>query len=218
MGPATHREIRRYGRSDVQTDVVKRAAKRCKWKITESDGGLLTIRVRLSFWSWGERMTVALGTVEGCCLVDITSTCILWTQFVDMGRNERNVRRLFDKIDEILGDGSEHVQCPLCSNCGYLLVSGTSGICPECGQEYPANNIPLTQESATIKNAVIFALAATVVEVLILGSLDMLDAFGGFGSALGPAGSALHLLCLNLVSMIAGVGLHRLIGHIARRR
>ena len=164
MTPATFREVRKYVRGDVRSEVVAQAASRLRMKPAESSHVLMTFTVRLNLWSYGERVTVALGSVDGCSLVDVTSSCVYWPQIADWGKNERNVRKLFDEIDEVLGDQCEHVQCLLCGGCGYLLAGIPAGICPECGREHSANDRPRKQDVATLKSAMSFAVVMSALE------------------------------------------------------
>lgn len=218
MTPATFREVRKYVRGDVQPEVVARAGRQLRMKLAESGHELITLTVRPSLWSFGERVTAALGSVDGCSLVDITSSCVLRTQIADFGRNERNVRRLFDEIDKVLGDECEHVQCPLCGGCGYLLVEIPSGICTECGHEHSANDRPREQEVAILKQAMAVAVVITAFEVALCFLFDLL----GVGKFLSwmPHGvrGGVYMLCVNLGAMLGMVGLHRLMKRYARRR
>ncbi|MFH1110828.1 MAG: hypothetical protein V1790_16770 [Planctomycetota bacterium] len=216
MIPAAFREVRKYVRGDVQPEVIARAANKLRMKLVESGPELIRLTVRFNVCSWGERVTVALGTVDGSRLVDITSSCVLWTQIADWGKNERNVRRLFDEIDKVLGDECEHVKLVLCGDCGYLLVGIPAGICPECGHEHSANDSPRKQEMATVKNTMAFAVVITAFEFVLCFLLDLLGV-GEFLPWLGARG-AVFLLGVNLVALFAVVGLHRLAKRCTRRR
>lgn len=187
-------------------------------KLAESSHELMTFAVRLNLWSFGERVTVALGSVDGCGLVDITSSGVVRTQIADWGKNERNVRRLFDEIDTVLGDRCEHVRCLLCGGCGYLLVGIPAGICPECGHDHSANEMPCKQEVATLKNAMAFAVVATAFEVALCFLLDLLGVGKFLPWMLHGVRGAVYLLCVNLGTMLGVVGLHRLMKRYARRR
>ena len=186
-------------------------------KLLESSHQQLMFAVRFNFWSFGERVTVALGSVDGRSLVDIRSSCVLSMQIADWGKNKQNVRRLFDGIDNVLGNECEHVLCLLCGGCGYLLVGIPSSICPECGHAYSANDAPRTQEVVTLKKAIAFAFAITALEFALCFLLAQLGA-GKFipWMPLGVRG-AMFLLCVNLGAMLGVVGLHRLIKRYRRR-
>lgn len=218
MTPATFREVRKYVRGDVHPEVVARAVSQLRMKLVESSPDLMTLTVRLSFWSFGERVTVALGSVDGCSLVDITSSCVLRTQILDWGKNERNVRRFFDEIDKVLGDESEHVQCLLCGGCGYLLVGIPVGVCPECGHEYSPEDRPRKQEVATLKNAMAFAVVITAFEAALCFLLDLLGAGGFLPWMLHGVRGAVILLCVNLGTMLGIVGMHHVMKRYAPRR
>ena len=55
MTPVTFREVRKYVHGDVQAEVVARAASQLRMKLVKSDDALMTFRVRLNGWSYGER-------------------------------------------------------------------------------------------------------------------------------------------------------------------
>lgn len=217
MIPATFREVRKYVRGDVQPEIVVQAASRLRMKASKSSREFMTFTVRLNFSSYGERVTVALGSVDGCTLVDVTSSCVFPLQIADWGKNERNVRRLFDGIDEMLGDGYEHVQCLLCRGCGYLLVEIPAGICPECGREHSASDGPGKQESATLKNTIALAAGITAVELALVYLLNLSGAGGFLSEVANGVRGAVNLLLFNLVVLLGIVGLHRLATRYARR-
>lgn len=184
----------------------------------ETGQHLITFSVRLNLWSFGERVAVSLGSVEGCSIVDITSSCHLRTQIVDWGKNERNVRRLFDAIDKILGDECQHVTCLLCEGCGYLLVGIPAGFCPECGHEWSANDRPGRQDVATIRNAVTAAVVFTAVEVGGCFLLKLLNIDDFLPWMLKGIRGAIFLFCVNLGASLGIFGLHRLMKRYVRRR
>ena len=218
MTPATCREVRKYVRADVQSDVIVRAARLLGMKVAESHHEELTLRVRLSFWSFGEKVTVGLGSVDGCSVVDVTSSCVLRTQIADWGKNERNVRKLFTKIDKLLGDNCEYVRCLLCKECGYLLVGISGTVCPECGHAYSPNEKPGRQEMATLRNTLALAVALAAVESVLILAIGALGA-GRFvpWPVLGLR-SAISLLWINIASLLGVVGLHRLVKRYLRQR
>ena len=162
MTPATFREVRRYLRVHVRPDAVQQAASQLRMKLLESSHQQLMFAVRFNLWSFGERVTVALGSVDGCSLVDIRSSCILPMQLADFGKNKQNVRRLFDGIDNVLGNECEHVLCLLCGGCGYLLVGIPSSICPECGHAYSANDAPCIARLDTSRDVKVVSLNPTM--------------------------------------------------------
>jgi len=218
MTPATFREVRKYIRKDVRPELIARAASQLRMKLVESSPELMTLKTRLNFWSFSERVTVSLGSVDGCRVIDITSSCVLRMQIADWGKNEQNVRRVFDEIDKALGDECEYVQCLLCRGCGYLLVGIPPGICPECGHEYSANDRPHKQEVATFKNTTAFAVVITAVEVALCFLLGLFGAGPFVPLMLNGGRGAVFLLCVNLGAMFGGVGLHRLVKRYFRRQ
>ncbi|MCH7597117.1 MAG: hypothetical protein IID35_11250 [Planctomycetes bacterium] len=187
-------------------------------KLAKSSPELMTLTVGLNFWSWGERVTVALGVVDGCNLIDITSSCVLKMQIADWGKNERNVRKLFDEIDKILGDASEHLRCQICRKCDYLLVGIPDRRCPECGHEYSLSDMPNKQEVATFKNAISIVVVVTALEFMAVSLLDVFGAGGFLPSMLHGVRGAVNLLFFNLVTLLGIVGLHRLTKRYTSRR
>jgi len=188
-------------------------------KLVGSGRELIKFTVPLNLWSFGERVTVVLGSVEGYSFVDITSSCVLRTQIADWGKNERNVRRLFDEIDKILGNenDNEHARSLLCGECGYLLVGIPGGVCPECGHEYSPNDRPRKQEVATLKNATALGLVTTAFELALSVLLDQLGAGGFLPWMLYGVRGAAALLLFNLGVLFGLVGLHRIVMRYTRR-
>lgn len=173
--------------------------------------------VRFNLWSFGERVTVALGSLEGCSIVDVTSSCVLATQIADWGKNQQNDRKLFEGIDKILGDDGQHAVCPVCGECGYLLVGIPAGVCPECGREWSANEKLGTQEVATVRNGLVLTVVVTAVEIALCLMLDLFGAGDFLPWPLHGFLSAIFLLIVNLVTILAIFGLHRLVKRYLRR-
>ena len=218
MSPATFREVRRYICGDVQSNVIAQAASQLRMKLVESCDGSMTLTIRPNIWSWGERVTIALGSVDGSTVVDVTSSCVLRTQIADWGKNERNVRRLFKEIDNLLGDRSGNEQCVLCGACGYLLVGIPAGRCPECGRPWSPNDKPYSPEVSTFKNAAVLAVAFTVAEVVLAFLLDLSGLFAYLPWLAFGVRSTVRLLGMNLLVLFLIVGLHRLVKRRAQRR
>lgn len=216
MKPASFREVRRYRSKPVDSGLVEHAAKSRGLKVDEIDGALIKLQAPLNFWSFGESIDVVLGTIDGCSVVDITSTCNLRTQLIDWGKNERNVRRLFQEIDELLS-GGDHERCPICKRCGYLLVGILAKTCPECGRPFSAAEAPTGQETVTFRNAIVLVVGITSVEFLVGLALFFLG-FGRFIPwPMRGIWGALGLLLLNASWVLVLIGLHRLVKRFLRR-
>lgn len=218
MQPASYREVRRYLRTSVGPDFVARAAKACGMKIVESHAALVKLKAPLNFWSFGESVDVCLGAVDGCSVVDVTSTCVLKTQIADWGKNERNVRRLFEGLDTLLGAHSEYEPCCLCKRCGYLLIGIPTGPCPECGCHWSPSEKPSRRDAGTFRAALSIGVAVGLLQCLVVAALDLL----GYGIGLFPwrgtrIGRFLFLFSLGALVSLAVMGLHRLVTRCRRR-
>ena len=163
-------------------------------------------------------MTVALGSVSGARLVDITSSLIASWQVVDWGKNHQNVRRLFEQIEKELGDGCGHVQCRLCRECDYLLVESESDICPECGYKQSPSDGPPRRVVARFRTAMGLAVFNTSFGVALM-ALD--DRFGLFGFSISQfltVRSVVFLFCVSLVTAFGIFGMHRLVKPYVEQR
>jgi hypothetical protein len=69
------------------------------WNFGHTADSGLVVKLRTNFWSWGERMNVA---VTGPGTVHVLSECILPTQCFDWGKNRRNIARFLDNLSRIL--------------------------------------------------------------------------------------------------------------------
>jgi hypothetical protein len=167
MPAANYRDVRKYGGDSVTTERIACAARALKFKVREQTEDHLTLRVGFNFWSFGERISVAIEKLDSDSIVDITSTCRLPTQFIDYGKNKRNVRRLFAKIEETAGQSSPSTAGLICHKCGYLLVGISDGPCPECGN----TSSPKTtgyQNSSMLRALRWFALVVSIEISLVL--------------------------------------------------
>ena len=90
--PARHnrRETLRLP-DDALCALVRDALQSLHWKVTHDADGSFRARVKVNMWSWGEHVRVTVR--DG--VVDVESRCALPTQFIDWGRNARNVAALF---------------------------------------------------------------------------------------------------------------------------
>jgi hypothetical protein len=71
-------------------------AKNIDWS---SDGLQATARTGISWWSWGERMSVLIGPSGD---VRVRSRCAFPMQVVDWGKNEENCRVLLGEMSRAL--------------------------------------------------------------------------------------------------------------------
>ena len=216
MTPASFRIAREYHTAHLGIQVIEQAAKSCGFKVVEFSDTAIKLRVTLNFWSFGEAIDVVLGEIEERRLIDITSRCVFRTQIADWGKNERNVRRLFQEIDNLLSPESDHKQCTICKKCDYLLVGISSESCPECGRPFLIGEESKSQETATLRNALVLVLLITAAEYCFAVVLTAL----GFGMYVPPIiGShfGLYLLFYNVCVISIVLGLHRLFKRFVRR-
>ncbi|PID26581.1 MAG: hypothetical protein CR982_09510 [Candidatus Cloacimonadota bacterium] len=77
---------------------IKIALKKSKFKIKNIDekNGLIHARSKLNFSSWTEKISIK---VDDNGDVTIKSKCFLPTQIVDWGKNEKNVKKIFNSLD-----------------------------------------------------------------------------------------------------------------------
>ncbi len=218
MMTARYREVRRYLHGEVDCALLERVAGACGMRVEETSESLVRLRVVLKFWSFGEVLDIGLGAVDGKCVVDVTSRCRLKTQLADWGKNERNVRRVFEEIDKLLGDGCAYERCSLCVTCGYLLVGISSGVCPECGQSFSEDDEPATQEVATVRNALVLACLISAVEVALVVLLDLAGIDVIFLRLWGVAWVIPFLLLTNALGILSAVAVHRIVKPFLRRR
>ena len=207
--PAAFREVRKYTDVELDADVISQAASHARMKVVKTDNESLTLKVGLNFWSFGETIHVVLGYVDGVRVVDVSSRCALKTQIVDWGKNERNVRKLFDAIDKVLGPTGWHTQCWLCSNCGYLLIDLKNVVCSECGHTNQAGDGADIQDTATLKKLIIAVLMLAIVEVVLVAFIKAIGVNGKLIRTFGGYRGAILILFINAVTLLPMGLLHR---------
>jgi hypothetical protein len=79
-------------------DALDDALEALNWRADYLGLSSLTARVRMNYWSWGERLTIAVSDE----ILHVRSECVLPTQCLDWGKNQRNVEQLFLLLAEIL--------------------------------------------------------------------------------------------------------------------
>jgi hypothetical protein len=103
--PAYHEERVRYKEPpDELMDAVDAALAELHWSGRQSGRWRFTASTGVSFWSWGEGMTIDLDLDDGELFV--RSQCSFPTQCIDWGRNHNNVRKFLDALDRALEDGA----------------------------------------------------------------------------------------------------------------
>lgn len=101
---ARYQATARY--SGTRADIVRASeevAAQSGFKVKEvnPDGGSIRARAGFSFRSWGENISVH---VDDAGTVQVTSECLMPTQFVDYGKNKSNVNRFLAGLSARLGD------------------------------------------------------------------------------------------------------------------
>ena len=216
MTPASFRIAREYHTNHLGVQVVEQAAKSCGFTVVEVSDTAIKLRATFNFWSYGEAIDVVLGEIEDRRLIDITSRCVFRMQIVDWGRNERNVHKLFQEIDNLLSPDSDYKQCTICNKCDYLLVGISSESCPECGRPFVIGDESKSQDTATLRNALVLVLFITAAEYCFGVVLDAV----GFGRYVPPFIGryfGLHLLGYNACAIGTVLGLHHLFKRFVRR-
>jgi hypothetical protein len=79
-------------------DALEDAFEALNWQADYLDPFSLTVLVRMNWWSWGERLSIKVS--DG--IVHIRSACVLPTQCLDWGKNQRNVEQLLLRLAEII--------------------------------------------------------------------------------------------------------------------
>jgi hypothetical protein len=95
--PAKEEEARRYNQHyDYLSYAAANAVNALGWKYTTYTPYQFGLRTSLSFWSWGELISIDIysdGTIF------IRSECSFPIQMFDWGKNGRNIRQFFQMLD-----------------------------------------------------------------------------------------------------------------------
>lgn len=86
-------------------DAVFRAAQMCGFRVENADryNYMIYISKGLSLWTWGERLTVAMGVIpDGRTGVTIVSQSKLGTEIAARRQNRKNVEKLVNMINQTL--------------------------------------------------------------------------------------------------------------------
>lgn len=90
---------------DAVFEAVLKAANDIKYKVTASDKVYHTIalQVPISFFTWGEKMTVNLYTIaDGRTSVIVTSKSNLGTEIAAASKNKKNIEKLIQAMQKYL--------------------------------------------------------------------------------------------------------------------
>lgn len=97
--PAYHEE--RFVNSSDEAINLKAAALKAvrtlNWKIKSNDGSRIIAMTSMNLSSWGEWFHITMTGPRG---MTIRSECSATTQFVDWGKNKRNVRKFLTQLEE----------------------------------------------------------------------------------------------------------------------
>src|SRR5262245_36074271 len=101
--PAYHEERVRYDVPPGELmDAVDAAIADMHWSGHQTGRWRYSASTGVSFWSWGEGVTIELGPDEGEMFV--RSQCSFPTQCIDWGRNASNVRKFLAAVDRALDE------------------------------------------------------------------------------------------------------------------
>lgn len=97
--PVYARGSRRYDSNpDALRETVARTLSALGWTAYGHwSGSRFVAAVGVSFWSWGEKITV---DIDGESTIWVESKCRLPTQCIDWGKNRRNVNAFFELANE----------------------------------------------------------------------------------------------------------------------
>lgn len=78
-------------------DKVKMVIEKCNFEIKsfDKDLGLIQAKTKISLWSWSENIEVR---IQDDGHVKVKSECSLPSQFIDWGKNKRNVKQIFESL------------------------------------------------------------------------------------------------------------------------
>jgi hypothetical protein len=95
--PAYHtQELQNTGSLTAFRERVAIAIRSLGWLVQEESDMELTASTAASLWSWEERITVRFHKGGA----SVTSSCTLFTQCIDWGKNKQNVHRLLSVINQ----------------------------------------------------------------------------------------------------------------------
>ena len=76
-------------------EAVRKSLENLSWKIREETSNKILASTSMGMRSWGEKIHINFLT-DGS--ISITSKCALPTQFLDWGKNKKNIHSLLNKI------------------------------------------------------------------------------------------------------------------------
>lgn len=68
---------------------------------TVPDERSISVRTRVSLWSWGERVTCTIASAHGGFVVRVESKSLIPTTLIDYGVNRRNVERVVRVLENL---------------------------------------------------------------------------------------------------------------------
>lgn len=166
---AQYQEVREYAERDIASVDLTAAAAACRLRVAEAGPQFASLRAGTSWRSWGETLTVHTSELDGRLLIEVASSSVVPMAIEDFGKNRKNVRRLFDALEQQVGQCDSRV-VPICAECGYRLIGVDAGVCPECGArigETPKKSLFRRK----LRSASIWFVEATGAELLIVFGL-----------------------------------------------
>lgn len=218
MTPASYRDVRRYLIDGIDEELIVRAARSVGMKVREATFAHTTLTAHMNIWSFGENVTVALCRIDDATLIDITSTCRMSTQIADWGKNRRNVLRLFDSIEALLGATGEKADALVCDACGYLVAGATADVCPECGTKPEPAKAPKRSHLPALWSGVMLVSVVTGIELATLFAFRAVGFRPPFQSVFGGRYGAIQLFVVNIVSVAVILVLHAVVSRSSHRR
>ena len=101
MMTAKFEESRKFelGKSELMQS-AKRALEKCNFKIAiiDEEKGWIRARTKLSWWSWTEVIDV---DIKEDGILNIKSVCYFVAQIFAWGKNKRNVKAFFEKMEKL---------------------------------------------------------------------------------------------------------------------
>ncbi len=88
---------------DTVFNACIKAIEDCGFKIQSQykKSGKITAHTKFSIWSWQEEITITLKNIAGNKVnLDFQSECT--AQFIGWGKNERNQKKILNKLNDIL--------------------------------------------------------------------------------------------------------------------
>jgi ribosomal protein L40E len=139
-----------FDKDDVYTTLIEAIKSIKGMRVDKADNlsGRILAKAGVSLMSWGENIPIYVMEVSpGITRVSVTSTPktgVLFGGAFDLGKNRRNIEKIFDKTSTILNQKysgsdrtSDHTrkQSLTCSKCGNENTSNAK-FCAKCGEKF----------------------------------------------------------------------------------